>query len=32
MIDPLAMPVGADTLHPTRTIETIATDHAPSSA
>src|SRR6266849_1796294 len=24
MIDPLAMPVGADTLHPTRTIETIA--------
>ena len=23
MIDPLAMPVGADTLHPTRTIETI---------
>ena len=24
VIDPLAMPVGADTLHPTRTIETIA--------
>ena len=24
MIDPLAMPVGADTLHPTRTIDTIA--------
>jgi 5-methyltetrahydrofolate--homocysteine methyltransferase len=24
LIDPLAMPVGADTLHPTRTLETIA--------
>jgi 5-methyltetrahydrofolate--homocysteine methyltransferase len=24
VIDPLAMPVGADTLHPTRTLETIA--------
>jgi 5-methyltetrahydrofolate--homocysteine methyltransferase len=24
VIDPLAMPVGADTLHPTRTVETIA--------
>jgi 5-methyltetrahydrofolate--homocysteine methyltransferase len=24
VIDPLAMPVGADTLHPTRTIDTIA--------
>jgi 5-methyltetrahydrofolate--homocysteine methyltransferase len=27
VIDPLAMPVGADTLHPTRTIETIARIH-----
>jgi 5-methyltetrahydrofolate--homocysteine methyltransferase len=25
VIDPLAMPVGADTMHPTRTLETIAT-------